>query len=255
VDEYEDDEDDETIEIFRSEAEAQEMFNEVFKLALDAFGLTVTRQLIFNGCKQNNIDLIEPKARDSSPKIGLIKVDDIKLKMTRFKVASLDTTLKLKPMNSKANILDNCAAVNSKIVKNETTKEMSQVRLFAYIHNLHENIHAAKEQPDFKGFLKDLKEKLELKTSTQMSKLQRKCKRVNQLVYVVGNAAGAFLLGMYITLHSLENDADESWKLLISELRAHEYLALTKTITLANDNVTPVFRAEQAGPSQPLNLS
>ncbi|KAL7322432.1 hypothetical protein PS15p_211431 [Mucor circinelloides] len=82
VDEYEDDEDDETIEIFRSEAEAQEMFNEVFKLALDAFSLTVTRQLIFNGCKQNNIDLIEPKARDASSKIGLIKVDDIKLKMT-----------------------------------------------------------------------------------------------------------------------------------------------------------------------------
>lgn len=45
---------------------------------------------------------------------------------------------------------------------------------------------------------------------------------------VVGNQAGAFVLGLYITIYSLENDMEEAWKLLLKDIKAQrQFLEFT----------------------------
>lgn len=112
---------------------------------------------------------------------------EIRQKVNGFTDATLDSTIILKAMDTRANLLDNIQAVNSRIVGSEAAREVAQVRVFAYLYHMHINIEAARQQPDFKGFLMELRTLVGLKSSSAVSKFQRRCKRVAELVDVVGN--------------------------------------------------------------------
>ncbi|KAL7308346.1 hypothetical protein PS15m_011561 [Mucor circinelloides] len=105
---------------------------------------------------------------------------------------------------------------------------------------MHINIEAARQQPDFKGFLMELRTLVGLKSSSAVSKFQRRCKRVAELVDVVGNQAGASVLGLYITIYLLENDMEGAWKLLLKDIKAQrQFLQFTKSLQLASDQSNP----------------
>ncbi|KAL9537351.1 hypothetical protein MBANPS3_011856 [Mucor bainieri] len=96
-------------------------------------------------------------------------------------------------MDSIGNIPENCVTVNQQLMSTEAAKEISQVCSFGYLHQLNMNSQAAKNgrNVNFKSFLANLKERLKLKSASQVSKLQRKAKRVKELVDNIGHRPGA----------------------------------------------------------------
>lgn len=247
---------------FKSEADAQGVLTTTIKLILDEYQLDATKRMIFKACKENSIELIKAKTRESAPNVKQMQVSEIKKRMGKFGVATLDIRVVLKDKTTKENIMDNIVEMNRLIDATEGSVHLAHVRKFGYLFETQVNMDAAANFPDYKGFLNDLSERLQMKNgSTAFSKYKRRCKRISELVKIVhkmnhptqlvdevdniDNAckASAFLLGMYITIHSLENDAPDAWKVLIAELKAHKaYLEFAQTLDLADDGRTPVIR-------------
>ncbi|CAO3615705.1 unnamed protein product [Mucor fragilis] len=228
---------------FENEQDAEATITTAFNISKEQFGVDTTRDLILKCAAATNITLFKTKPREGGAVIPTIDVEETRGKIARFTAASLDTNITMKSLDSIENILDNCLTVNQHLTSVEAAKEISQVRCFAYLHKLHENIEAAKASgADFKDFLSKLKTKLQLKSAAQVSKLRRKVKRVNELVDTVDNVAGAYVLGMYITVHCLENEKDANWNEMIAAILEHtEYLAFSMGLTLGADGVTPLL--------------
>lgn len=209
--------------------------------------MDATKVIVLNACKIAGIELYRTRDRESNRKFQELNVAEIRQKVNAFTHATLDSTIILKAMDTRANLLDSIQAVNSRIVGSEAAREIAQVRVFAYLYHMHINIESARQQPDFKGFLMELRTLVGLKSSPAVSKFQRRCKRVAELVDVVGNQAGASVLGLYSTIYSLENDMEEAWKLLLKDIKAQrQFLEFTKSLQLASDQVTPILaRNEQ----------
>lgn len=82
---------------------------------------------------------------------------------------------------------------------------------------------------------------LECRSNTAFSKYKRKCKRVHNLVEILGKA-GALLMSFYITIHLLENAQDSEWNLILMKLQMNNLLkAFCKTINKDEYEILPVF--------------
>ncbi|KAL9537018.1 hypothetical protein MBANPS3_012159 [Mucor bainieri] len=242
--EEEEDEDDELGYTLDSEKDAEATINTLFKIIVEQFGEETARDMIIKCSSAAQIGLFKTKTRDGGILLPTLKVEVVRAKIQQFQNATLDTNVTMKTMDSIANIVDNCVVVNQQLVNTEAAKDISQVRSFAYLYHLNSNIQAAKNSRnvDFKTFLKTLKEKLKPKSASQVSKLQRKAKRVAELVETIGNRPGAYILGMYITVHTLENEKDSNWNRILDDLLENrEYLAFSMTLTLGADSVTPLL--------------
>ncbi|CAO3615721.1 unnamed protein product [Mucor fragilis] len=111
--------------------------------------MDATKVILLNACKIAGIGLYRTKDRESTSKIQELNVAEIRQKVNGFTHATLDSNIVLKAMNTRANLLDNIQAVNTRIVGSVAAREIAQVRVFAYLYHVHINIEAARMQPDF----------------------------------------------------------------------------------------------------------
>lgn len=131
--------------------------------------------------------------------------------------------------------------MHNKIKKFDATKAAFRVAMFALFIKIQELITIRSKSVLTKQFHAKLKVDLECTSAAAFSKYKRKCRRIYDLVDILGKA-GATLMALYITIHILENVVEGVWDVIIQKLNENEELKnFCNNIQQDDNQILPIF--------------